>query len=287
MNFNLNQLLKIILRRIRVFFFYIKKPNKYRYLKFYEIINYIKYIVDFPFLIRKIVTKIKKTENFSEIYLENIKSPIYWPNEFKMMDFYQIIGEIMYEQNWHYYEAYGTKIEEGEVIIDCGASEGLFGLKHINNAKYIYLIEPLPIFINVLKKTFKPYKNCKILPYGLADKNSTSYISKSSVMSSIQKNFKHGVHRVQNKTLDHLFLNQDREISYIKADIEGDEYKMLSGAKKIIKKWNPKLAIACYHKGNNAMQIIKLIHSINPSYKYRLKGIEPISGKPIIIHCWI
>jgi hypothetical protein len=50
-------------------------------------------------------------------------------------------------------------------------------------------------------------------------------------------------------------------------DIEGFELNALKGAKEIIKKNKPKLAICVYHKANDIREITNFILSLNPNYR--------------------
>ena len=50
-------------------------------------------------------------------------------------------------------------------------------------------------------------------------------------------------------------------------DIEGSELKALLGAKELLEKQKPKLAICIYHLYNDLWEIPLLIKNINPSYK--------------------
>ena len=54
-------------------------------------------------------------------------------------------------------------------------------------------------------------------------------------------------------------------------DIEGAEYQAILGAKKIIDKYKPKLAICVYHKPEDIWELPWLIHKINQEYKFYLR----------------
>jgi FkbM family methyltransferase len=58
----------------------------------------------------------------------------------------------------------------------------------------------------------------------------------------------------------------------VKMDIEGFEMDALLGAKKIIKKYEPDLAICVYHKASDLLEIPKYIKSLNADYNCILRG---------------
>lgn len=61
------------------------------------------------------------------------------------------------------------------------------------------------------------------------------------------------------------FINE--KYTYLKADIESFEYKMLLGAKQSIKKYKPALEICIYHNAVDLYSIPLLIKSFVPEYK--------------------
>jgi FkbM family methyltransferase len=63
--------------------------------------------------------------------------------------------------------------------------------------------------------------------------------------------------------------------TFIKMDIEGSELEGLWGAREIIKKHSPVLAICAYHFGDHIWQIPLLIHALNPKYKLYLRRYLP------------
>jgi FkbM family methyltransferase len=60
--------------------------------------------------------------------------------------------------------------------------------------------------------------------------------------------------------------------TFIKMDIEGEEYKALIGAKKLIEEHKPDMAICLYHYINHLWDIPLLINSWNLGYKFYLRA---------------
>ena len=63
----------------------------------------------------------------------------------------------------------------------------------------------------------------------------------------------------------------DESPTFIKMDIEGSELEGLWGAREIIRKHSPVLAICAYHTDDHIWQIPLLIHALNPRYKLYLR----------------
>jgi len=89
-----------------------------------------------------------------------------------------------------------------------------------------------------------------------------------------------GEDRVDVTTIDTVFENRD--VSFIKMDIEGAEYEALIGAEKTIKKQKPKLAICVYHKPEDIIAIPSLILSMNPEYKLYLRHYSIAAAETVL-----
>jgi FkbM family methyltransferase len=72
--------------------------------------------------------------------------------------------------------------------------------------------------------------------------------------------------------LDELFAEEP--VTLIKMDIEGAEYDALLGAKAIINRDHPILAICVYHTQSDIWRIPLLIRSMNPSYSLFLRSYD-------------
>jgi hypothetical protein len=59
--------------------------------------------------------------------------------------------------------------------------------------------------------------------------------------------------------------------TYIKMDIEGGEPEALAGARHIVQRDAPVLAICAYHVQDHLWKLPNLIHSLNPEYRLFLR----------------
>ena len=71
--------------------------------------------------------------------------------------------------------------------------------------------------------------------------------------------------------------------SLIKMDIEGSESQALEGAKEVITKWKPRLAISVYHRRMDIWKIAMQILEYNSGYKFYLRTYS-FTGKDTVLY---
>lgn len=177
---------------------------------------------------------------------------------------------------------------EREVFVDCGAFDG-DTLKYLTNYrdfhrefKQVICFEPDPDNFQKLKtfvESLEPNTSQKILLYEKATgkKRETLYFSALGLASSAITAT--GDIAVESVPLDELVL--DNAPTFLKMDIEGAEIYTLIGASKIIERYAPILAIACYHLQSHLWQIPLLINSLRKDYiffidQYGADGLEVV-----------
>lgn len=72
-------------------------------------------------------------------------------------------------------------------------------------------------------------------------------------------------------SVDELAEETGIPFSYIKADVEGSEGKMLEGAKQTLRLYRPKLNIAAYHSSEDIFTLPIMIKRVNPDYRIYLR----------------
>lgn len=226
-------------------------------------------------------------DSTTKVKFKNTPNILFWPSEFPIDSIYQISAETFDSADWHYYRKQHTPIVEGEILLDIGTAEGLFPLVVANRCSKIFLVEPSKSFVECLKLTFEPYKE-KVVIHNVAVGNSDGVIdfSEDGLMGRIGGYLLNTGNIIEIKKIDSL-IPENQTITYLKADIEGHEYEMLKGAKQTIVNNKPKIAITTYHEENIAQDMIDLVLSYVPEYKYYVKGIFEHGPKPVMIHFWI
>lgn len=68
-------------------------------------------------------------------------------------------------------------------------------------------------------------------------------------------------------TIDAFCAKNALTVDFIKADIEGAERRMLTGAKDILKTQGPKISVCTYHLPDDPQVIRDLLLKANPNYR--------------------
>jgi len=262
------------------YYFFNNKNN----VRFFDLLKFF-FDKSYAAKAKKKIAKILKSDEFYEVYFKGINDPLYFPSNFDFKSFEMVIVESFYPDNWHYYELPQTKVGLDDIVVDCGAAEGLFSFLVFKRCKKVYLIEPHPIFIRSLQKTFEKTNNVELLQYALSEDESIAHLMNNGISSTISNKITDINVRVT--TIDKLFFERNIPVSYLKIDLEGYDYSAIVGAEKLIKQNKPKIAITTYHQIEHARKISSFLKMIDPSYKIYIKGIHQETGSPIMLHAWI
>jgi FkbM family methyltransferase len=146
-------------------------------------------------------------------------------------------------------------IRKNDIIIDIGANLGyytsIFAGKAGSGGK-VYAVEPVKLYMDILKTNTGKYNNIDYIPYALSDSEGESVMGIES-----GNKFRHGLTKIISdenklqdmetysvllKTPESIFGGLER-LDYIKCDIEGHELKVIPGFKKLIEKFNPIIQI--------------------------------------------
>jgi glycosyltransferase involved in cell wall biosynthesis len=139
----------------------------------------------------------------------------------------------------HCYETDAFRVHEREVVIDAGVAEGNFSLSVVERAANLWLFEPDKSWIEPLQATFAPWKDKVVI------------INK--MVSDVDDEF--------SVSLDNFDFGKDK-VTFIKADIEGFERLLLSGASKLLFEQRPMRLVLCtYHRQDDAAVLERMLRS--------------------------
>ena len=200
-------------------------------------------------------------------------------------------------------------IKKGDFIIDIGANLGYYSIlfaKWTGFTGTVYAVEPVRIYNKIFNEKAKKYPNIFLYPYalGLEEKcielvssPHTGYLS--SGLPHVYDSEKDGnieqqefIFEAQMKIPSLLFKDLTR-IDYIKCDIEGFEYIVLSDMKEMIDQYKPKVQVEVW--GENEEKILDLFAQMHYTpyklhnnrlvvYENRGEGERQIGGDYIFIY---
>ncbi len=217
--------------------------------------------------------------NYNEL-VDELSKKIYLNLIFSRIDDLEIAEQCVFDNQYFCLKQFLQR-NNNEVYVDCGAYVGDTIEKYISKKdgvfKKIYAFEPDPANYNALAYRKKRilaewgYSSDKIIceQMGLDDHSYTIKISSSeSSLSAQMINQENGV-PVSVTTIDDYFSNE--KVSFIKADIESYELRMLKGAAKTIQRDHPLLAICIYHNATDLYKIQEFIKQIDNSYQFQIR----------------
>ncbi len=155
------------------------------------------------------------------------------------------------------------------IDVGCHKGEILESILKYSPRGHHYAFEPIPYLFNQLEKKYK--NKALIYPYAISDKagkSSFQFVKNAPAYSGIKKR-KYDIAKpdiekleVELRTLDEV-IPKNTKIDFIKIDVEGGEYDVLKGAKRLLKKSHP---VVVFEYGMGASDY----YGINPAdlYKY-------------------
>ena len=216
-------------------------------------------------------------DKISDILADELSKTSYWGAIYSL-----ITGEnrfIIPDSRTQYFGLPEFSINENEIIADIGAYVGDTTEEYItrssDNVK-LYAFEPSQEALDKLQKRVSRLEQewllrenaIEIIPAGVGVETTTANFSNTnSIMLKIDK---YGEIAISIYSLDDFFKDKS-PFTLLKADIEGGEMDMLKGAKEIIKRYNPKMAVCIYHSPKDFIQIAEYIHTLVPMYRFYVR----------------
>ena len=175
------------------------------------------------------------------------------------------------------------RLSDKEVFVDCGAYTGDTINKFVKftKGKYTKIVAFEPDVNNLNKLKEYRFKNCILINAAVYNKEGEAEFCNNNVQGfssklSMTKNTHIYLEKDISKTkvvmkiIDNL--DECKNATFIKMDIEGAELNALKGAENIIRKNHPKLAISIYHSNDDMLNIAEWILSLNLNYKLYVRS---------------
>lgn len=192
---------------------------------------------------------------------------------FKNMCYFQFTGELKY-----LFEMESTKDDAYKILnltseehyLDLGAYRGdtieEFLKYTCNQYSSITAVEPDPKTYNKLVELMGHLENTKFINKGV-------WIQETEIPFHMDKGRGTSIKRdgvlIEGTCVNSLA--EETEFTYIKMDIEGAEFVVLSGGHMLLSEKKPKLNIACYHRCSDIYKLPIMLNRINPDYKIYMR----------------
>lgn len=178
----------------------------------------------------------------------------------------------LFSEHDQYFVSEIIHIRDGEIFVDGGAYTGDTiqqlldeARKQKVNIEKVLAFEPEEKNYTLLSKFYGNRSNIKLIKQGLSDKKDVLLFSATGVTAKIVDDEDKATDKIEVVNLDSI--SECKDASFIKMDIEGAEWDALHGARELIVRNKPKLAICLYHSDRDMIRLIELVHELVPEYK--------------------
>ena len=178
-------------------------------------------------------------------------------------------GTGMLRFSWIYDCHYFVKklIRKGDTVIDIGANLGYYSIlfsRWVGETGHVYSIEPIKIYNQIFMEKTRKRKNIMLMPYALGTEEKEVMLVSPSHTDYLSSGLPHVYDSQKDGELvthKHTFcanmkkpsdlFGKFEKIDYIKCDIEGFEYIVLSEMKEVIERTQPILQVELWEDNEN------------------------------------
>ncbi len=179
-------------------------------------------------------------------------------------------------------DIYGDKewgVHAGDTVLDCGAHVGVYTRKALAaGASTVVAIEPAPRAVECLRRNFTAEVAAGrviIYPKGVWDREDTLTFYENGNSDAadsfvVHFGYSRGIKMPvtsMDKLAEELKLSK---VTFIKADIKGATERMISGAKTVIGRDHPRMALSTEEPPENPESIARLVFQLFPG-RYLMK----------------
>lgn len=168
-------------------------------------------------------------------------------DEFRVKLTYNALLQEQDDNSPHSYLNGTIDVEQGSILFDLGAAEGIFALSVIDRISEAYVFETEEAWIAPLKKTFEPWSDkVTIIHKYASDKDTEDTVTINTIMNS----------------------DEGGKV-FLKLDVEGAEKIVLNGASNILQseKFDVKAAVCTYHYPHDYAELTNLMSDV---YGYKV-----------------
>jgi FkbM family methyltransferase len=193
------------------------------------------------------------------------------------------IGFLKRNPDYSYHYFVRKLIKNGDVVVDIGANLGYYSIlfaRWVGPEGKVYAVEPVHIYNKIFSEKAKKYDNIQLYPYALGTREQTIDLVFSSESGCLSTGLPHVYNSEKDGNIENqsfrfeaqmkipsLLFNDLKKINYIKCDIEGFEYIVLSEMKEVIRRCKPKVQVEVWQE--NEEDILNLFNELG-YFPYKL-----------------
>ena len=225
---------------------------------------------------------------FTKEYYEQNKAEFQWVYEHLADDIsrktfintikYKISGKIdyLFDCEVSKDESYDTflKLSKNESFLDLGAYTGDTVADFVGRVEEydsIIACEPDKKSYKKLCLNTERLKNITNINAAVSDSDKKAFFGMRGGRNS---GVSDGKTEIDFLTVDTIL--EEKNITYIKMDVEGEELRVIKGAEATIKQSKPKMLISCYHRTEDLITIPKAIYNIRCDYKIYMRHFSSL-----------
>jgi FkbM family methyltransferase len=196
------------------------------------------------------------------------------------------------ESNPHHYTTPPIRLGPESTVLDVGACEGLFAFRVLRQglARRVTCFEPFPSMAALLREAAAlngladrlGVEGCAVCNHSGEVGFRTDLGSDSSqVIPDPPAGFE-GL-RVRSVRIDDWLAARGERLrpqDLLKIDAEGADLDVLRGAERTLREDAPQVAVTTYHEDDHAHRIQAWLRSVQPNYRFRLKGFSFWTPRP-------
>lgn len=178
----------------------------------------------------------------------------------------------------HQYFEFPALFRRGTAFVDCGCLNCRTSYQFVDwcggDYSKIFAFEPDPISASICRKNLaeREIRDFQLIEAGLSDHVGTAAFRTGLYNCSHIVEEGSGEEHVE--TLPLTTIDQtvgEERIGFIKMDVEGAEYDALHGARGVILRDRPLLALSVYHRTGDMLAIMDYLHGLVPEYRFWLR----------------
>lgn len=178
------------------------------------------------------------------------------------------MNRYQYRPEQQYFEPF-LEFSPDECFIDAGGFDGDTALRFVKHCPVydsIHVFEPCESTFEQAQSNLNSIESCKLYNKGLFSRSATLSFKADQGSSNT-------ISGAGSTSIDVINLDSIPNLkpTFIKMDIEGAELEALKGASEYISHYQPKLAIAVYHKARDFWELPEFILGIHRNYKVYLR----------------